>query len=256
MARRRALRTVAIAGSLIIAAVSSVIYIQLQEVARERDAAIARAKQADEARRHAEELSAKADDAMKQANEAFERFQQAVLAENRARSAGDAERMRQLAEARRKAEEDANQRRQVAEALVRQANDAKRNAPAVVVAAPTTAATKAPGQEPANAPVANVATPAASGTRPTEAASAPPPTGSASPNAFQVAQSLEAKNGKEAVRAYSALAKGGNCEAARRLGQIYEKGVRDVPRDYQESLQWYRRAEQLGCKVTRAAGRA
>jgi len=266
MARRRALRTVAIVGGLIIAAVSSVIYIQLQEVARERDAAIARAKQADEARRHAEELSAKADDAMKQANEAFERFQQAVLAENRARTAGDAERMKQLAEARRKAEEDANQRRQVAEALVRQANDAKRNAPPVVVAAPTTAATKAPGQEPAKAPVASAAAPAASETRPTEAASAPKPgavesskatpTESASPNAFQVAQSLEAKNGKEAVRAYSALAKGGNCEAARRLGQIYEKGVRDVPRDYQESLQWYRRAEQLGCKVARAAGRA
>jgi len=259
-ARRRALRTAVIVAGVVIAAIGSLIYIQIEEVARERDAAIARAKQADEARRHAEELSTKADDAMKQANEAFERFQQAVLAENRARAAGDAERMKQLAEARRKAEEDANQRRQVAEALVRQANDAKRNAPpavttAATAAAPTVAATKPPAQEAAKASIAE-AIPAA----PTPKAAAVEPgkaPESASSNAFQVAQSLEAKgNGKEAVRAYSALAKGGNCEAARRLGQIYEKGVRDVPRDYQESLQWYRRAEQLGCKVTRAAGRA
>ena len=263
-ARRRALRTVAIVGGLVIAAVSSVIYIQLQDVARERDAAIARAQQADEARRHAEELSAKADDAMKQANEAFERFQQAVLAENRARAAGDAERMKQLAEARRKAEEDANQRRQVAEALVRQANDAKRNAPPVVttaptVAPPTAAATKPPAQETAKAPAAAQGTEVAAAAQTpkpaaVESGKAPPPE-KADLDPFKLAQSLEAKNGKEAVRAYSALAKSGNCEAARRLGQIYEKGVRDVPRDYQESLQWYRRAEQLGCKVTRATGR-
>ena len=254
-ARRRALRTVAIVGALVIAAVSSVIYIQLQEVARERDAAIARAQQADEARRHAEELSAKADDAMKQANEAFERFQQAVLAENRARAAGDAERMKQLAEARRKAEEDANQRRQVAETLVRQANDAKRNAPPVI----TTAPTKPPAQEAAKAPAAaQVPEVAAAAQTPKPAAvesgKAPPPE-KTDVDPYKLAQSLEAKNGKEAVRAYSALAKSGHCEAARRLGQIYEKGVRDVPRDYQESLQWYRRAEQLGCKVTRATGR-
>ena len=259
-ARRRALRTVAIVGVIVVAAVSSVIYIQLQEVARERDAAIARAKQADEARRHAEELSAKADDAMKQANDAFERFQQAVLAENRARAAGDAERMKQLAEARRKAEEDAVQRRQVAEALVRQANDAKRNAPPVVATAPVvaptiTAPTKPPAQEAAKSPAVE-STVAAQTPKPApvEPGNAPPPE-KADVDPFKLAQSLEAKNGKEAVRAYSALAKSGHCEAARRLGQIYEKGVRDVPRDYQESLQWYRRAEQLGCKVTRATGR-
>ena len=79
----------------------------------------------------------------------------------------------------------------------------------------------------------------------------------ASASSFQLAQNLEAQGkSTEAVRAYSALARAGNCEAARRLGQIYEKGVRGVPHDYQESLQWYRRAEQLGCKVARAAGRA
>src|SRR3954470_5132286 len=95
-ARRRSIGIAAIVAGLVVAAAGSVIYIQLEQVARERDAAIDRARQADEARRQAEELSAKADDAIKHANDAFERFQQAVLAENRARTAGDAERMRQL----------------------------------------------------------------------------------------------------------------------------------------------------------------
>ena len=76
-------------------------------------------------------------------------------------------------------------------------------------------------------------------------------------NSFQLAQNFEAEGkGREAVRAYASAAKAGNCEAARRLGQIYEKGIRDVQRDYQESLSWYRQAEKLGCKVVRTTGRA
>src|SRR5260221_3205561 len=254
-ARRRAIRIAVAIAAVIVAVASGLIFIELRDAARERDAAIYRAQQADEARRVAEELSAKADDAIRQANDAFGRFQEAVLAENRARVAGDAERTKQLADARRKAEDEANQRRQVAEALVRQANDAKRNAPPPAVAA----APKPPAQEPAKAPVAEAPAPAAS-EAPKSAAvesSKAPPGDKAGTSPFQLAQNLEAQgNGKEAVRAYSTLARGGNCEAARRLGQIYEKGVRDVPRDYQESLQWYRRAEELGCKVARAAGRA
>src|SRR5258706_255526 len=168
------------------------------------------------------------------------------------------------AEAERKAEDEANQRRQVAEALVRQANDAKRNAPPVATAAVPQPAP----QEPAKTPVAEASAPAAAQTPPsTPAAQAPksaavesskaPPGEKAAASPFQLAQNLEAQgNGKEAVRAYSTLARGGQCDAARRLGQIYEKGVRDVPRDYQESLQWYRRADELGCQVARAAGRA
>src|SRR5579859_6294900 len=153
-ARRRAIRVAAIVAGMVVAVAGSVIYIQMEQVARERDAAIDRARQADEARRRAEELSAKADDAIRHANDAFERFQQAVLAENRARAAGDAERMKQLAEARRKAEEEANQRRQVAETLVRQANDAKRNAPPPVAAA---AVPKPPAQEAAKPPAQEAA---------------------------------------------------------------------------------------------------
>ena len=243
-ARRRAIRIAAVVAVVMAAVGGSLIYSEMRQVALERDAAIDRARQADEGRRRAEELSARADEAIRQANDAFERFQQAVLAETRARAAGDAERMKQLADARRNAEDEANQRRKVAEALVTQANDAKRKAPPVE----TAAAPKPPAQQATQAPVADVTT---------APASKAPALDNASAGSFQLAQNLEV-HGKstEAVRAYSALARGGNCEAARRLGQIYEKGVRGVPHDYQESLQWYRRAEQLGCKVARAAGRA
>src|SRR5258708_6560566 len=60
---------------------------------------------------------------------------------------------------------------------------------------------------------------------------------------------------RESIK-HASAAKAGNCEAARRLGQIYEKGLRDVRHDYQESLSWYRQAEKLGCKVVRTTGRA
>ena len=61
--------------------------------------------------------------------------------------------------------------------------------------------------------------------------------------------------GREAVRTYTSAAQAGNCEAAKRLGQIYDKGIRDVNRDYVASLKWYSQAEKLGCRVQRAGPR-
>ena len=67
---------------------------------------------------------------------------------------------------------------------------------------------------------------------------------------FQKASALEA-DGKEneAVKAYVNAARNGNCDAARRLGEIYNKGLLGTSRDYPESLKWYNAARVLGCEV-------
>ena len=69
-------------------------------------------------------------------------------------------------------------------------------------------------------------------------------------NQYQVAVNLEGEGkGKEAVKAYTQAARGGNCEAAKRLGDIYDKGLIGITRDYAESLKWYNAARVLGCEV-------
>src|SRR5260221_466447 len=66
----------------------------------------------------------------------------------------------------------------------------------------------------------------------------------------QVALNFETEGkGKEAVKAYTQAARGGNCEAAKRLGDIYDKGLIGITRDYAESLKWYNAARVLGCEV-------
>jgi eukaryotic-like serine/threonine-protein kinase len=76
-------------------------------------------------------------------------------------------------------------------------------------------------------------------------------------NFLQVAQSFESDGkGKEAVKAYTSAARGGSCEAAKRLGEIYDKGLVGVSRDYAESLKWYNFARALGtCEVPQPARR-
>src|SRR5258706_1001951 len=67
---------------------------------------------------------------------------------------------------------------------------------------------------------------------------------------YQVALNFETEGkGKEAVKAYTQAARGGNCEAAKRLGDIYDKGLISITRDYAESLKWYNAARVLGCEV-------
>ena len=67
---------------------------------------------------------------------------------------------------------------------------------------------------------------------------------------LQAASALEA-DGKDgqAVKAYVSSARGLNCEAARRLGEIYDKGLLGQSSDYPESLKWYNAARVLGCEV-------
>jgi serine/threonine protein kinase len=69
-------------------------------------------------------------------------------------------------------------------------------------------------------------------------------------NAFQVATAFEGEGkGREAVKAYTQAARGGNCQAAKRLGEIYADGLIGISRDYAESLKWYNAARVLGCDV-------
>jgi TPR repeat protein len=160
-----------------------------------------------------------------------------------------------MADARKKAEDDALRQRQLAEAAAKAAEDARRNAAAATpTAKPPAVVSTQPEPKVADAtPAPQPVTPPAA---PPPAIATPQPPATPSVDSFQLAQNLETDGkGREAVRAYTAAARGGNCEAARRLGQIYDKGIRDVQRDYQESLRWYGQAEKLGCKVERTTGR-
>ena len=87
------------------------------------------------------------------------------------------------------------------------------------------------------------------------------PGGGATPatgGGFQTASALEGEGkGKEAVKAYISAARGGSCEAAKRLGDIYDKGLVGISRDYAESLRWYNFARTLGtCEVPIAKSRS
>ena len=64
---------------------------------------------------------------------------------------------------------------------------------------------------------------------------------------FDEAKALESKgDGKDAVDQYRVLAKDGHGKSAKRLGEIYDRGIQGIPRDYAQSLQWYEVARQLG----------
>jgi serine/threonine-protein kinase len=82
------------------------------------------------------------------------------------------------------------------------------------------------------------------------AARAPAPAAAGGGDAFKVAAAFDNEGkGKEAVRAYMQAARGGSCDAAKRLGDIYDKGLIGIPRDYAESLRWYNFGRTLGCDI-------
>jgi serine/threonine-protein kinase len=64
---------------------------------------------------------------------------------------------------------------------------------------------------------------------------------------FSQAASLEQEGkGREAVKMYTQAARAGNGKAAKRLGEIFDKGLVGISRDYAESLKWYNAARVLG----------
>ncbi len=73
---------------------------------------------------------------------------------------------------------------------------------------------------------------------------------------FQQAEALEQQGkGNDAVKVYVRSARAGNGKAAKRLGEIYDKGIAGVSRDYAESLKWYNAARVLGEEVPMAKSR-
>jgi TPR repeat protein len=90
----------------------------------------------------------------------------------------------------------------------------------------------------------------------TPGASAPAPaTAAPSADLFKQAESLEASDPKAAVKIYRSLARKGSGQAAKRLGDIYDRGIPGIPRDYQESLSWYQKARDLGMTIETAGKR-
>ena len=70
---------------------------------------------------------------------------------------------------------------------------------------------------------------------------------------FDVANALEqAGRGAEAVKMYERAARAGNGKAAKRLAEIYDKGIPGVARDYSLALKWYNAARVLGEDVPAA----
>ncbi len=130
-------------------------------------------------------------------------------------------------------------------AMTRSEREAQRDAeaaakaigkPAEQVAALSPSATAAaPGATSSAAPAAAASTaPAAKGASETEAM-------------YQQALAME-NSGKaaDAVRIYRRAARAGHGKSAKRLGDIFDRGVPGVSRDYAESLQWYQTARDLG----------
>lgn len=67
---------------------------------------------------------------------------------------------------------------------------------------------------------------------------------------YEQAAALERDGkGAEAVRTYTRAARSGSGKAAKHLGEIYDKGIPGVSRDYAESLKWYNTARALGEEV-------
>jgi serine/threonine-protein kinase len=63
---------------------------------------------------------------------------------------------------------------------------------------------------------------------------------------YEKARSMEGSDAKGAVRLYRQAARKGSGKAAKRLGEIFDKGLAEISRDYQESLSWYEKARELG----------
>jgi serine/threonine-protein kinase len=191
--------------------------------------------------------------------QAKQKEQQARIALERARAAeaaakksGDLAKQQQLAEARARAEAEAKQHGDATKAAQEQklAADAKAKADREARAraeAEARARADTEAKAKAKADAEAQARAKAEQAKPTSADDASP---------FQTARALDrAGNGKEAVKAYTAAVKTGNCDAAKRLGEIYGNGLIGVPRDSAESLKWYATARGLGCKIPGPAPR-
>src|SRR3954466_15916855 len=281
--KRQSIKYAAIVGVVVLAIAGVVIFVLPKEDPQAAAKLKAVQEQLEQAKKKADEL----EQAKKKEEEARVALEKARRAEDEARKAGDKNKEKELAEARRAAEAEAKlkadatrtkeQEKLAADARTnsdtrKQATE--RSAPEKVVAdklaaekavtdrlaVERAAAEKAAGEARAAADrlaQEKVAHEAERARIERTKLSTAQPAGAGGASSFHVAQSLEGEGkGKDAVKAYIAAARGGSCESAKRLGDIYDKGLIGVARDYAESLKWYGFARALGtCEVPAPARR-
>jgi eukaryotic-like serine/threonine-protein kinase len=222
-------------------------------------------KQLEDARRQAEV----AEKAKKDADEARLALEKARKEEEAARKSGDAKQKLLAEEARTRAEVEAKKTADAAKAAQDKASTEERAKAAKLaqdkaaqerLAAERAAAEARAAAERAKAEAERQIAEARAATERAKAeaekarreaekttAAAAPPGGAA---LFQQAAALEQQGkGNDAVKLYVRAARSGNGKAAKRLGDIYDKGLAGVSRDYAESLKWYNAARVLGEEV-------
>jgi len=215
------------------------------DLAKQKELKEALAKAETEAKKQAEAALAanKArEDAQKKSDE--NRREQEKIAKAEADKKKAAEGSKQAAEQKAAAEKAAAAERSAAAAQEKAAQEkaaaAEKAAAERIAAAEKAAQEKIAAAEKAAAERAQVASAA------TGSAAAP----SSGDQLFSQAAALERDGkGAEAVRTYTRAARSGSGKAAKRLGEIYDKGVPGVSRDYAESLKWYNTARALGEEV-------
>jgi serine/threonine-protein kinase len=268
---------VAIGVGVVVLAVAGIGYFFLPQQDPQATAKLeAMQKQLEEAKQKAAAL-----EAQKQKEEqARIALEKARKAEEEARKAGDQKRQQELAQARAQAEAEAKRQADTtklreaeakktadaADAARRQA-DAKKQGDAKLTQEKALADKLANERAALEAERARLAAEKAAAEKATadaraatekaqQVAAVQPPVAVSSDSLLQQAAALEAEgNGKEAVKAYTRAARSGNGKAAKRLGEIYDKGLLGIPRDYAESLKWYNAARVLGEDVPLARGR-
>ncbi len=201
------------------------------DLAKQKELAEAMKRAESEAKKSAEATRLREDDAKKSAAAAEKaRAEQTRVAESK-KSAAD------KADADRVARERAAAEKAIAEAKAQAERAiAEAKAAAEKAAAERVAAEKAAAEAKARAQVAV----------------AP----SSGDTLFSQAASLEQEGkGRDAVKMYTQAARSGSGKAAKRLGEIYDKGLVGISRDYAESLKWYNAARVLGEDVPMAKSR-
>ena len=204
------------------------------DLAKQKELAEAMKRAESEAKKSAEATRLREDDAKKSAAAAEKaRAEQTKVAESK-KSASD------KSEAARLAAEKAAAEKQLAEVKAqteRALADAR--AAAERAAAEKAAAEKAAAEAKAQAAATRVASAPTSGDA-----------------LFSQAAALEQEGkGRDAVKMYTQAARSGNGKAAKRLGEIFDKGLVGIQRDYAESLKWYNAARVLGEDVPMAKSR-
>ena len=273
--KRQAIRYAAIVGVVVLAVAGAVIVMLPKEDPQAAAKLKAMQAQLEQAKKKADEL----EHAKKKEEEARLALQKVRKAEEEARKAGDKTKEKELSEARKAAEAEAKAKADATRAKEQEklaadakAKEGESRRPVEVrqekvlserLAAEKAAAERAAAEAKAAADKLaqeKVALEAERARIERVKLTTQPPAataGAGTASSLHVAQGFESEGkGKEAVKAYIAAARTGSCESAKRLGDIYDKGLIGVSRDYAESLKWYGFARALGtCEVPAPARR-